>query len=138
LAVDESRYRDTCVRTLLIDDSRTRQEARDISNWNGQIITLLVRLTSRLSDTVRAWDRFKEKDMYYFLFDEDNGSLTSSSSLKSSVNSVDDCFLDLKDILKKLCHLEMELLKYNPQGVSHLSCPKLMRSIFLVLTDTGC
>jgi hypothetical protein len=117
-----------------MNDSRTRKEAERISSWSAQILELLRRLITRLSDIVMAWDRFKQKDMGYFLFDDDNGSRTSSSPLKSSVNFVDHCFLDLKDILKKLCHLEDDLRKNS--HVSHLSWPKLKANYVSYLTDT--
>jgi len=100
------------------------------------MLKLLMQLITGLSNTVEVWDRFKQKDMYYFLFDDDYGSLTSSSPLKSSVNSVDDCFLDLKDILKKLCRLEGELHKNN--RVSHLSCPKLKANYTSCFNRCGC
>ena len=81
------------------------------------MVTLLRSLTGRLGDTVDAWDRFQRKDIGYFLFDED--SPTASSYLKALVNDVDTIFSDLKDILRKLQHLEGELCQDSPQGVSN-------------------
>lgn len=81
------------------------------------MVTLLRSLTSRLGDTVDAWDRFQRKDIGYFLFDED--SPTASSYLKALVNDVDTIFSDLKDILRKLQHLEGEICQDSPQGVSN-------------------
>jgi hypothetical protein len=83
------------------------------------MVTLLRRLRSTLSDTVDAWDKFQRKEIGYFLFDD--ASPTTSSDLESSVSAVDDVFLDLKGIFKKLRELEDELCQDNPQGVSFLT-----------------
>jgi hypothetical protein len=82
------------------------------------IIALLRKLISRLGDTVDAWDRFQRKDIGYFLFDD--GLPTNSSLLKSSVNEVDNVFLDLKDILRNFLRLEKGLFQDTPHGVSDI------------------
>ena len=101
-----------------IDYSTTRG-VREIGAWNGEMVTLLRKLIRSLGDTVEAWDRFQRKDIAYFLFDDDLP--TTSSLLKSSINEVDNVFLDLKDILRKLVKLEKGLCQDSPQGVSTLS-----------------
>jgi hypothetical protein len=86
------------------------------------MVGLLRQLISGLSDTVGAWDKFQRKEIGYFLYDGE--SSTAASTLKSSVNAVDNAFWDLKDLLRKLRDLESELCKDNPQGVSHLPYSK--------------
>jgi hypothetical protein len=98
------------------DNLNTRQGVREIGAWNRKMVALLRRLISRLGDTVDAWDRFQRKDIGYFLFDDD--APTKASLLKGSVNVVDNIFLDLKDIFRKLRQLEEELCQDSPQGVS--------------------
>jgi hypothetical protein len=92
---------------------------REIGAWNGEMVTLLRTLIGKLEDTVEAWDRFQKKDVAYFRFDDE--LLTTSLLLKSSINEVDNVFLDLKDILRKLRKLEKGLCQDSPQGVSTLS-----------------
>jgi len=82
------------------------------------MIKLLRRLISRLRNTVDAWERFARKDIGYFLFDDEVP--TESRVLKSSVNEVDNVFLELTGILKKLEQLERGRCQDSPQGVSHL------------------
>lgn len=82
------------------------------------MVRLLRRLLSGLGNTVDAWDRFVKKDLEFFSFDD--GVLTTSPLLISSLNAVDAVFTDLKDIHKKLRQLEEELCRDSPQGVSHL------------------
>jgi hypothetical protein len=98
------------------DNLNTRQGVREIGAWNRKMVALLRKLISRLGDTVDAWDRFQRKDIGYFLFDDD--APTKASLLKGSVNDVDNVFLDLKDIFRKLRQLEDELCQDSPQGVS--------------------
>jgi hypothetical protein len=83
------------------------------------MVKLLRRLISRLGDTLDAWDKFKRKDIGYFLID--NGVPTESRVLTSSVNEVDNVFLELNSIVKKLRQLEKGLVQDSPQGVSDLS-----------------
>jgi hypothetical protein len=83
------------------------------------MVKLLRQLINCLSDTVGAWEKFQRKEIWYFIDDVD--SPATSPTLKPSVNAVDDAFLDLKELLEKLRHLEKELCQDNPQGVSHIS-----------------
>ncbi|PMD62171.1 uncharacterized protein K444DRAFT_363261 [Hyaloscypha bicolor E] len=76
------------------------------------MVKLLRKLMSKLGDTAEAWERFRRKDIGYFIPDDD-GVPSTSSFLKCSVNVVDNIFLDLKDILRKFRHLEQELCKDN-------------------------
>jgi hypothetical protein len=79
------------------------------------MVMLLRKLTSRLANTVDAWDIFQRKEISYFLFDGE--SQTTSTLLVSTVNAVDGCFLDLKGILRQLQTLQDELCQESPQGV---------------------
>lgn len=97
-------------------NSKTRQDARDFSMWNIQTVKLLRLLISDLSDTATAWNIFQRKEIGYFLDDSELGG--PSSSLKNSLNAVDDVFLDLKGLRQKLQGLRNELCEDNPQGVS--------------------
>ena len=81
------------------------------------MVKLLRQLIGRLSDTVESWDKFRRKDIWYFL---DGNRSTTSVSLKPSVDAVDMMFSELKEILRKLQALEKELSKDNPQVVSLL------------------
>jgi hypothetical protein len=112
---DINRSRNNHNLSLNIDHSNTR-EVRKIGAWNGEMVTLLRKLISKLGDTIDAWDRFQRKDIGYFLFDDELS--TTASLLKCSVSEVDNVFLDLKDILRKLRQLEKGLCQDNPQGVS--------------------
>jgi hypothetical protein len=96
-----------------------RQKVWEISVRNSQMVSFLRQLKGRLSETIDAWDRFKRKDLGYFIIQDD--SQTSLSALKSSIDVVDDSFLDLKCILKRIKQHEDELCQDNPQGVSQLS-----------------
>jgi hypothetical protein len=100
---------------MLSHDPKTRQGVRDFSNWNRELLTLLRQFTSTLTETARAWDRFKRTEIWYFL---DNDSPTASS-LKDWIDSIDKTFSDLNDYLWKLQVLEKELFEDSPQGVSH-------------------
>lgn len=103
---------------LSSNDPKIRQEVRDFSDWNRQMVKLLVQLTNRLSDTVEAWDDFQGKDIWYFL---SGGTLsTPSSTLKPNVMAVSKAFSQLKVLLLKLERLRKELCNDNPQGVSFL------------------
>ena len=96
------------------------------------MVTLLRKLISKLGDTIDAWDRFQRKDIGYFLFDD--GLPTTASLLKCSVNEVDNVFLDLKDILRKLRQLEKGLCQDNPQGVSDFISSLGIKTVILYLT----
>jgi hypothetical protein len=96
---------------LFSNDPKTKQEVRGFSIWNAQMVTLLRRLIRRLSDTVGAWDKFRRKEIWYFL------DSTASAYLEPSVDAVDTTFSELKDILRMLQALERELCQDNPQGV---------------------
>lgn len=82
------------------------------------MVTSLRKLIAKLGDTVDAWDKFQKKDIGYFLVDDELP--TTASLLKCSVNEVDNVFLDLKDILRKLRLLEKGVCQDSPQGVSQL------------------
>jgi len=85
------------------------------------MVTLSRRLRSRLCVAIDAWDRFQQKDVCYFRSNRDSEPIGDSlSPLDSSIDVIDDYFLDLKGILKKLRSLEDELCQDNPQGVSLL------------------
>jgi hypothetical protein len=112
---DINRSRNNHNLSLNINHSNTR-EVRKIGARNGEMVTLLRKLISKLGGTIDAWDRFQRKDIGYFLFDDELS--TTASLLKCSVNEVDNVFLDLKDILRKLRQLETGLCQDNPQGVS--------------------
>jgi hypothetical protein len=86
------------------------------------MVRLLTKLTSRLSDTICAWEQFRKNEIGYFL--SDGEPPTASTALKPSVAAVDKAYSDLSDFLRKLQKLEKELCKDNPQGVSHLSHSK--------------
>ena len=82
------------------------------------MVKFLRRLSTKLGDTINAWDRFQRKDICYFLYDDELS--TTDLLLKSSVNEVDNVFLDLRDIFKKLRQLEEGLCRDSPQGVSDI------------------
>jgi len=79
---------------------------------------LLRKLIPRLEDIVEAWNRFQRQDILYFLFDDELP--TNSILLKDSVDAVDNAFLDLKDILRKLRKLELGLCEDISHGVSDI------------------
>jgi len=81
------------------------------------MVTSLSLLIRRLSDTIRAWDQFRENEIGHFLYDGE--SRTSSAPLKVSVAAVGKTFSELRGILRRLKDLEKELLKDNKR-VSHL------------------
>jgi hypothetical protein len=91
---------------------------RELACYVREMVPLLRLLINGLGDTVNAWDRFEHKDIGYFLFDD--GLPTNSKFLKCSVNAVDDVFLDLKDVLKKLQQMECGLRQDSPQVVSNI------------------
>jgi hypothetical protein len=99
-----------------LDRALVRNVPLEYQAWSIEMQRLLRRLQSCLGDTVGAWDKFTKKDIGYFLFDDECPA--TSSRLKCSVNAVDNVFLDLKDILRKLRHLEDEVKQENPQRVS--------------------
>lgn len=76
------------------------------------MVYLLIRLISRLSEAIAAWDEFSQNDIGYFLDDE-------SPSLKPSITAVHRAFAQLKAILLNLERLKKELLDDNA-AVSHL------------------
>ena len=82
------------------------------------MVKLLKQLIGDLSDTTGGWGKFQQKDIRYFL--PRSKPPTAISSLDSSVDMVDNAFLELKHLLQKLQSLEKELREYNPQGVSLL------------------
>jgi hypothetical protein len=107
---------------LLSNDEETRQKLKNFSNWSAQMVKLLTKLISCLSDTVCAWDQFRKTEIEHFVYDEGYPTTpTTSSPLKASVAAVDKAYSDLNGVLRKLQKLEKELCKDNPQGVSHLS-----------------
>ena len=128
---DINRSRNSHNLSLKIDHSNTK-EVRKIGEWNGEMVTLLRKLISKLGDTIDAWDRFQRKDIGYFLFDD--GLPTNASLLKCSVNEVDNVFLDLKDILRKFRQLEKGLCQDNPQGVSDFISSLGIKTVILYLT----
>ena len=80
------------------------------------MVKLLRRLVKKLGDTLDAWERFYEKDIGFFLLD--NELPTADFLLRNSVHKVDKNFRNLRDILKNLRQLETALLQDSPQGVS--------------------
>jgi hypothetical protein len=78
----------------------------------------LRKLITLLGDTVEAWIRFQRRDILYFLFDD--GLPTNSLLLKDSVHAVENVFLDLNDILRKLRGLERGLCEDISHGVSDI------------------
>jgi hypothetical protein len=103
------------------NDPQSRQQLRDFSNWNTQLVKLSKRLISCLSDHVGTWDEFtsQRKDIDYFLDDRDSQSgAFSSSSLQLSITAINNTFSDLKTLRQKLVNFEKELRDDNPQGVS--------------------
>jgi hypothetical protein len=96
------------------------------------MVTLLRLLNSRLSDTIDAWDIFQRKEIGYFLLDDT--SPTTSLLLEHSVSAVEDVFLGLKTIFKKLQALESELCQDIPYGVG-LLLPKYELIISFCLRD---
>ncbi len=111
------RYRSIATGNIEASPTTDRLLTHDLRE-RGETVTLLRRLIGCLWNTVNAWDRFQRKDIGYFLFDD--GLPTNSSFLKDSVNVVDNIFLDLKDILKKLQQMERDLCQDSPQGVSNI------------------
>jgi hypothetical protein len=103
-------------------DENIRRGVREFSKWNGELVKLLKRLTSRLSETVEAWEEFRcqRKEIEYFLSDAGEPP-ASRLSLKSSIVAIDKTFSDLRLLLAKLQRFEKELCDGNPQGVSHIS-----------------
>jgi hypothetical protein len=101
---------------LDFDNTNTKQGVRKFGAWNRELVMLLRKLISRLGSTVDAWERFREKDIGYFLLDDELP--TTASLLECSVNAVDNVFRDLKAILRKLRELKDELCHDSPQGVS--------------------
>lgn len=67
-------------------------------------------LGMKLSDTVAAWDSFRENGIYYFN--------------DYSVIPIQTAFGELKAQLQKLRDLEKELRQDNPDSVSQLSILK--------------
>ena len=90
------------------------------------MVKLLRQLISGLSDTVGAWDEFRQKEIGYFLC-VDGEPPTTSSPLKPSVAAVDKAFSELKVLLRKLQDLRKEMCEDNPQGVRHISYPEFGR-----------
>jgi hypothetical protein len=109
------RSRENANLPLNFDSLHTRQSIRKHSMWNREMVTLLRQLTSRLANTVNAWDIFQRKDISYFIFDGE--SQTTSTLLASTLSALDGCFLNLKEILRQLQTLQNELCQDSPQGV---------------------
>lgn len=99
---------------------------REFSIWNGQMVKFLRQLIRRLSDTVGCWDKFRQKEICYFLDDGERSA--ASQILKPSVDAVDKIFWELKETLRKLRALEKELCQDSPQGVG-LSFPSIFMCI---------
>jgi len=95
------------------DSETTRAEVQKFSNWNMQMVDLLRRLESGLSDTVGAWNGFQQNDIRYFKY---HGP-SPTSSFTSSITAVEKIFLRLNALLQKLHSLEKQLREDNPQGV---------------------
>jgi hypothetical protein len=93
------------------DGLRARKVAHDSLEWNIQMVQLLRKLISSLSDTIGAWDEFRGRELGYFLPD-------NSPHLDCSMNVVDKAFRNMNGILSKLQKLEKELCQDSPQGVS--------------------
>jgi hypothetical protein len=111
------RYRSIATGNIEASPTTDRLLTHDLRGI-GETVTLLRKLISGLGDTVDAWNRFQRRDIGYFIFDDELP--TNSSSLKCSVNAVDNVFLDLKDILRKLRQMERGLCQDSPQGVSNI------------------
>ena len=82
--------------------------------WNSQMVNHLRDLISSLSDTVGAWDEFRQNEIGYF--QDDDELSTSLSSLKSS--AVGKAISTFNALLPKLKDLEEKLCSGNPHGVS--------------------
>lgn len=96
-------------------DDASRQAALNYSNWCNQLIQLLKLLINSLSDTVATWDEFQRGEIGYF----DDGE--AKSPLTKSMFIVKKKFSDLKEILRKLRDLELQLCADSPQGLhAHL------------------
>jgi hypothetical protein len=80
------------------------------------MVEYLRQLTSRLSETVGAWDEFQGSETGYFL----DRSPTASSRLRLSVAAVVRSFAELRALQQQLERLRKDLCEGNPQGVSHL------------------
>ena len=77
------------------------------------MIQLLQLLINSLSGTVATWDEFQRGEIGYFDDAEPESPLTKSMFI------VKKAFSDLKEILRKLRDLEMQLCADCPQGVSY-------------------
>lgn len=106
--------------------NQARQNVRVFSKWSEEYVFLLRHLIKSLSPVVGEGDKFRQKDMQYFLDDIES---TTRSPLTSSIIAIDTAIWDLKVILERLKVLENELCKDNPQGVSHLTATKLERHV---------
>jgi hypothetical protein len=103
---------------LSSNDPKAGKEVRDFSAWNLEMVNLLTILIRCLTSTVRAWEEFQRKDIWYF---RDGKSPTNSLALDASMTTVDKYFSKLKDLLEKLQGLKKGLCLDNPQGVSQIS-----------------
>ncbi|PVH77593.1 hypothetical protein DL98DRAFT_266351 [Cadophora sp. DSE1049] len=89
---------------LSSNNPRAKQEVTNFIRWNLYMTNFLRLLGRKLSDTVAAWDSFRENGIYYF--DDD------------SVSPVETAFGKLKAHLQKLRDLEKELRDDNPDGLN--------------------
>ena len=82
------------------------------------MLALLRQLIRSLSDLVSNWERFQNTDIAYFFDEDTENSSANTMCYQASLEATEKCFLDLKDLLRKLKSLEEELSSDNPQGVS--------------------
>ncbi|KAH6720868.1 hypothetical protein BKA61DRAFT_668764 [Leptodontidium sp. MPI-SDFR-AT-0119] len=93
---------------LSSNDPKAKQEVTNFIRWNLYMTNFLRLLGMKLSDTVAAWDSFRENGIYYFN--------------DYSVIPIETAFGELKAQLQKLRDLEKELRQDNPDGLNvHLS-----------------
>ncbi|KAG4429355.1 hypothetical protein IFR05_015162 [Cadophora sp. M221] len=86
------------------NDPKPKQDVTNLIRWNIYMTNILRLLGMKLSDTVAAWDSFRENEIYYF-----NDYL---------VIPIETAFGKLKAHLQKLRALEKELRKDNPNGLN--------------------
>ncbi|KAH7333039.1 hypothetical protein BKA65DRAFT_564042 [Rhexocercosporidium sp. MPI-PUGE-AT-0058] len=89
---------------LSSNDPKAKQEVTNFIRWNLYMTNFLRLLGMKLSDTVVAWESFRENGIYYF---DDY-----------SVIPVETAFGKLKAYLQKLRELEKELREDNPDGLN--------------------
>jgi hypothetical protein len=79
-----------------------------------------------MSDTIRAWEdfRFHRKEIDYFLFTSGESGVALSTSLQSSITTIDKSFSNLSTLCGRMREFEKELETYDDKShyVSQSAC----------------